>query len=290
MKRFVVPAILVLSISACTDVCIHEEDRSAEESLDGIERVVLISQSGSLRVEGEAGSASLSAKGRACSALRSDLKDIRIEMQRDGSTLFVTAAVPDLPWMPFDLFFVPATLNLTVTVSPDVKLDVDDGRGELHLIGVGTTTVTDGSGEIVARDIRGDLQIEDGSGGIDIDGVSGDVTVRDGSGGISIANVSGSVHIPFDGSGAIAIADVRKDVKIDADGSGAISIKKVDGLVYIGSDGSGSIQISEVGGNVTIDSDGSGGIEVSDVAGDFVVNSAGSGGVRHERVQGTVKY
>lgn len=290
MLRFAVPVLIVLTASACSNACLHEEDRSAEESLDGIERVVLTSDRGSLRVEGEEARTSLSARGRACTALRSDLKDVRIETRREGATLFVTAAIPELSWMPLDALFVPAALDLTVTMPAGMTLDVRDGRGEMILVGVGNTTVKDSSGEITVRDVQGDLHIEDGSGSIDINGVSGDVTVRDGAGSVSIVNVGGSVHIPTDGSGSIRIADVRKDVRIDDDGSGDIRIERVDGLVEIRDDGSGSIHIQTVGRDVIIGDDGSGGIYVADVAGDFVVRDAGSGGVRHERIKGNVRY
>jgi hypothetical protein len=78
-----------------------------------------------------------------------------------------------------------------------------------------------------------------------------------------------------DGSGSLEVSNVHGNIKLD-DGSGSITLTDVGGTVEI-EDGSGSIVVDRAGGNLAID-DGSGSITVRGVAGSVVVDD-GSGGI-----------
>jgi len=132
--------------------------------------------------------------------------------------------------------------------------------GEMNL------QIVDGSGEIVVKNIRGDLKIDDGSGAIQVGNITGRVFIKDGSGDIAIEEVTGSIEI--------------------SDGSGEIEIQQATGDVLI-RDTSGGIEINDIGGNVTV-TDGSGGIDIYRVQKNVFIREAGSGKLEVDGVQGKV--
>jgi hypothetical protein len=115
-----------------------------------------------------------------------------------------------------------------------------------------------------------DLEINDGAGDMSVVGVDGDVSIDDGSGGIDVADVGGNLKI-HDGSGSIKVHNVRKGVRI-SDGSGSIDVTRVGGDVWI-EDGSGGIEVHDVAGKLDVPQNGSGGVRYSDVRGTVNVPS-----------------
>jgi len=80
----------------------------------------------------------------------------------------------------------------------------------------GKVRVSDGSGEIRAKNIVGDFIVdEDGSGNIDVAGVGGSMRVEeDGSGGIDVDRVAGDFTVDHKGSGSIRSSGVRGKIDI----------------------------------------------------------------------------
>lgn len=243
--------------------CEHGADRTAMSALTGVERVHVIAGSGSLEVTGRAGATGMAARGRACTSDSEYLDDLRLDVRREGSTLVVEAMYPD-DNVHFGSYY--ARIDLEVDVPQGTPVVIDDGSGDLRFSGTGATRVTDGSGSLSGRDIRGSLEIEDGSGDIELVGVSGAIDIEDGSGEVDIQQVRGAVQVD-DGSG-----------DIDVDGAQSVLV----------SDGSGEIRVANVSGNVTVDDDGSGSIRVQGVGGNFTVDDDGSGDVRYTNVTGRV--
>jgi len=135
-------------------------------------------------------------------------------------------------------------IHLVVTMPPQLKLDIEDGSGDLSVRNInasvtledgsgtatlsninGAVTIDDDSGDLFVRNVVGALEIEDGSGELEVESIAGDVSVVDGSGDLSITNTTGKVIID-DGSGDIDVLSTGSLQIIDA-GSGDLSIANV---------------------------------------------------------------
>lgn len=230
------------------DECDHRAHRAAQIDMAGVTHVIVIAKAGSLRVEGRDGVHTVAAAGEACTSDAGILRDITLTATRSGSTAMIEAHVPSLDgWNWFGS--TSAALDFTVTLPPNVSVDINDTSGGMTVVNVGTCSIDDTSGEIDVRRVHGDL------------------TIRDTSGAIFVDDVAGNVHIPRDTSGEIEVRRAGGSVSIDEDTSGGITISGVKRNVFIGHKGSGSIYVSDVGGDFTVDHKGSGGIDYARVAG-----------------------
>lgn len=244
------------------DHCEHRADRSATAQLAGVERVLVVSHAGSLEVTGRAGATGLVARGRACASDADDLRDLQLQVRREGATLVLEATQPERDvW--YDNHY--AYQDVVVELPQGTAVSIEDGSGELSVTNTGTTRISDGSGEIEASQIRGALVIDDGSGGIDIRTVAGSVDIDDGSGEVYVDDVTGAVELE-DGSGDARISRVRGSVRL-SDGSGELRVANVTENVTVDDDGSGSIRVEDIGGNFTVDDDGSGDVSYTSVSG-----------------------
>jgi len=234
------------------DDCDHRAHRSAQAGMAGVSHVIVIARAGSLRVEGRDGVRVVAASGEACADDDDVLRDTTLTATRSGSTLTVEAHVPSLSGWSFFGNSSP-TLDFTVTLPPNVPVDITDTSGGMTVVNVGTCSIDDTSGEIDVRRVHGNL------------------TIRDTSGGIFVDDVAGSVHVPRDTSGELSVQNVGGDVSIDEKGSGSVTIGRVKRNVWIGHKGSGSIYVSDVGGDFTVDHKGSGSIDYARVAGHVTI-------------------
>lgn len=283
-------AVLCASVAVADDDCAFSAERTAEYSVDGIERVDIRAGAGELRVEGESGLRSVHAVGRACARRESQLADVQIRLERKGNTLILeTLPKDDEGFNPRRWFGSAPKLDLTVRLPAGLAVDIEDSSGKAYVANVGTAQIKDGSGDLEIENVRGALKLSDGSGEVTIRGVQGSLRIENGSGDLSVTKVVGDVIVVNDGSGGIRITDVQGNVTIGNDASGEIQIEDVSGSVRIEEDGSGGIEIRRVQHDVIIDRDGSGSILVADVQGDLTVGNAGSGAVDYTNVRGRVR-
>jgi hypothetical protein len=257
----------ILAVPAHADDCKHTTHRTASSAGPDIKRVVVEAGAGDLVVRGGAGS-DVKADGRACASTAELLDEIKLEIRRDGDTVYVRTVLPELTGTLFG-FSRYAYLDVTVDVPKTATMKIDDSSGDMRVSDVQGTAITDSSGDTTVEHIAGDLDLADSSGEIHITDVSGKLSLRDTSGDIDVDNVQG-------------------DVLVTVDSSGDMDIRHVTGGVHIVNDTSGDIEIQDVKRDVLIDEDSSGGIVVHDVGGNFTVGSDGSGGIRYDRVAGTV--
>lgn len=143
------------------------------------------------------------------------------------------------------------TIDLSVTLPADLKLEVDDGSGWSKVSNLkADLEFDDGSGTLTISDIQGNLIVDDGSGDLTVKDIDGDLFIDDGSGSLIVDQVTGKVDIE-DGSGSIKITNIGKSVYID--------------------DGSGSVDACHLGADLTVD-DGSGSVDTcDDIEGTVVV-------------------
>jgi hypothetical protein len=269
MKVAIASALLACAFAVPTHAedCEHSAQRTANSAGPDIERVVVEAGAGDLVVRGAEGR-DVKVDGKACASSTKLLDEIRLEIRRDGNTVFVRTLMPD---MSLGLFGSHnAHMDVTVAVPKTATLKIQDSSGDLEVTDVQAAAIQDSSGDQTLERIAGDLDVADSSGEIKIVGVGGGLRLKDSSGDVDINEVAG-------------------DVVVDVDSSGDLDIRRITGGVHILNDSSGDIEIHDVKRDVTIDDDSSGGILVQDVGGNFTVGSDGSGGIRYERVTGSVR-
>jgi Putative adhesin len=258
----------VFLVPAQAEDCEHTAQRTANSAGPGIERVVVEAGAGDLAVRGGQGQ-NVSVDGRACASSAKLLDESRLEIRREGNTVYVRTVLPELHGSFFGLSPY-AHMDVTVAVPKTATLKIQDSSGDLELTDVQAAAIQDSSGDQSLERIAGDLEVADSSGEVRIVSVGGGLRLND-------------------SSGDVDVDDVKGDVVVEVDSSGDLDIRRVAGGVHVRNDSSGDIEIHDVKRDVTIDDDSSGGIRVQDVGGNFTVGSDGSGGIRYDRVTGSVR-
>ena len=254
-------------LPAHAEDCKHTAQRTANSAGPDIERVVIEARAGDLVVRGGE-SRDVTVEGRACASAAELLEQSKLEIRRDGNTVYVRTVLPEIQGSLFgwDRY---AYMDVKVGVPNSAALRIDDSSGDMEVTDVKTATITDSSGDQHLENVAGNLDVSDSSGEIKIARVGGELRLRDSSGDVDVDNVQG-------------------DVVVEVDSSGALDIRHVTGGVHVRNDSSGDIEIHDVKRDVLIDDDSSGGIRVQDVGGNFTVGSDGSGGIHFDRVTGEV--
>jgi DUF4097 and DUF4098 domain-containing protein YvlB len=270
MKIVLGSALLVcaIAIPAHAEGCKHTAHRTANSAGPDIERVVVEAGAGDLVVHGEQ-SRDVTAQGRACASSAELLEESKVEIRREGNTVYIRTVLPELRDVVFG-FNRYAYMDLSVGVPKTATLKIDDSSGDMEVTDVQAATITDSSGDQHLENVAGNLDVSDSSGEIKIARVGGELRLKDSSGDVDVDNVQG-------------------DVVVDVDSSGDLDIRHVTGGVHVRNDSSGAIEIHDVKRDVLIDDDSSGGIRVQDVGGNFTVGSDSSGGIHFDRVTGQVK-
>jgi hypothetical protein len=237
----------ICTAPAWAQECRFSSDRAANFS-GTIKKVIISAGEGSLKVSGAA--AGVSAKGRACASAEALLSKITLESRREGEIVYLTVVIGSAGMKNMFSLNKYASLDLDITVPKSAQLKITDSSGDVELSDVGPTELIDDSGDLLLKNINGDLDVTDESGEMRIMSVAGRLTVKDGSGGIDIEDVRSDVKITLDGSDDISIVKVAGNVDIVEDGSGDISVREVTGNVSVIQDTSGEILHDHVRGSV----------------------------------------
>ena len=145
----------------------------------------------------------LAAAGRACASSQAYLDQTQLHVRRQGGVVPVHVQVPG-EMKGIGLMY--ASLDLTVSVPGDLPVEITDSSGDMTLESVRVAKVLDSSGDISARGLEGD---------VDVERVSGDVRIdRDSSGDIRIAEIGGNVEVLADGSGQVRVTSVKGTVRL----------------------------------------------------------------------------
>jgi hypothetical protein len=256
-----------LALPAQAEECKHTAQRTATSAGPDIERVVIEARAGDLAVTGGAGR-DVTVEGRACASTAELLDGSKLEIRRDGNTVYVRTVLPEINDRIFGNRY--AYIDVKVDVPKSATLKIDDSSGDMEVTDVQAASIADSSGDQHVERIAGNLDVADSSGEIKIARVGGELKLKD-------------------SSGDVDVDDVQGDVIVDIDSSGDLDIRHVAGTVHVRNDSSGDIQIEDVKRDVVIDEDSSGGIRVREVGGNFTVGADGSGGIHYERVAGAVQ-
>jgi DUF4097 and DUF4098 domain-containing protein YvlB len=262
-------ALLPASAMAWGDGCEFTAERAAGIDAKGVEKVVIRTGAGDLKVVGGERNVRIEARGTACAAKQELLDKTQLTVRREGNTVYVETALPQ-----------------------DNTDGWKFGNNDYAYIDTGIALpsgipveAVDSSGDAVYEDLKS-LALQDSSGDLDVRRIAGLANIGDSSGDIDVRDV-GALKLR-DSSGDIEASDIRGEVDVDNDSSGDIHISKVSASVRIRNDSSGGIRVEDVKGNVDVDSDSSGDIFAGRVTGNFTVASDSSGSIGHESVGGRV--
>jgi len=208
--------------------CKFTADRTASLDTRGVERVEIFARAGQLTLE-PATSTMLSASGRACASNEKYLEQTQVKLRREGNVLQVQVQVPE-DMQGIGIFY--ASLDLNVALPATLPVEITDSSGDMTLEGVRVTRVLDSSGDILARGLAGDVEIEDSSGDISVLDQAGALRIADSSGDIVVRGAR-EVLIPRDSSGDIRIEQISGSVRIEQDSSGQVRVSSVQGAVKI---------------------------------------------------------
>ncbi|MDQ1346428.1 MAG: hypothetical protein QG586_1960 [Pseudomonadota bacterium] len=208
--------------------CKFTADRTASLDTRGVERVEIFARAGDLTVKPGTGT-TLSATGRACASNEKYLEQTQVKLRREGNVLQVQVQVPE-DMQGIGIFY--ASLDLNVALPATLPVEITDSSGDMTLEGVRVTRVLDSSGDILARGLAGDVEIEDSSGDISVLDQAGALRIADSSGDIVVRGAR-EVLIPRDSSGDIRIEQISGSVRIEQDSSGQVRVSSVQGAVKI---------------------------------------------------------
>lgn len=229
-------AVLVAVIPAAIHAQDYDAPRNATVSASGATLLKIDARAGLLRVTGRTDITEVRVKGTARASRKGLLDDIKLEATRSGSEVVVRVIMPEYQdggwndgWNNSS-----AVLDLVIETPATLPVDIEDTSGDMTVETVSAKVrIDDNSGNIRIRD-TGDLTISDNSGGIDIRGVKGSVNIEeDSSGEIEVYDVTGSVRVGRDSSGSIDVSRVGGDFVVERDGSGGIEYDDVKGKVDI---------------------------------------------------------
>ena len=212
----------------------YDAPRNATVNASGATLLKIDARAGLLRVTGRTDITEVRVRGTARASRKGTLDDIKLEATRNGSEIEVRVIMPEWRDNGWNNGNNEALLDLVIETPASLPLDIDDTSGDLTVENVAAKVeIDDNSGNIRVRE-SGDLRISDSSGGIDIRGVKGSVDiVEDSSGEIEVYDVTGSVRVGRDSSGSIDVSRVGGDFTVERDGSGGIEYDGVKGKVDI---------------------------------------------------------
>jgi DUF4097 and DUF4098 domain-containing protein YvlB len=267
--------LLLLALGPATafawgDGCEFHEERAAGVDAKGIEKVVIRTGAGDMKIIGRSTAVRVEARGTACAGKEELLDAAQISVRREGNVVYVETQLPDSDkgwkWGKDEYAYI----DIGIALPSSVPVEATDSSGDTTIEDLAALTIQDSSGDLEIHRIAGLADVADSSGDLDIDD-AGSARVRDSSGDIEIDKVRGDVEITSDSSGDIHIAQVGASVHIAQDSSGGIRVEDVKGNVLVDSDSSGDIYAGHVGGNFTVTEDSSGDIDHDSVGGKVTI-------------------
>jgi len=250
------------------DGCEFRADRAAGVDAKGVEKVVIRTGAGDMKVVGRGSAVRVEARGVACAAKQELLDQSQITVRREGNVVYVETVLPqndeNWKWSRDEYAYI----DIGIALPSNLPVEA-----------------VDSSGDAVFEDLKA-LQLQDSSGDLNISRIADLADVTDSSGDLNIDS-AGSARVR-DSSGDIDIDDVRGDVDVVQDSSGDIRVERVAGNVKVEQDSSGDIRAEQVKGSFTVDSDSSGSIYAANITGNFTVSDDSSGSIEHESIGGKV--
>jgi hypothetical protein len=267
--------LLLLALAPATafawgDGCKVTADRAAGVDAKGVEKVVIRTGAGDMKVVGRGNAVRIEARGTACAAKQELLDASQINVRREGNIVYVETALPQDTgsWSFGNNEY--AYIDIGIALPSSIPVEATDSSGDATFEDLKALTLQDSSGDLHIDRTADLADVSDSSGDIEIDG-AGSVRLRDSSGDIDVEGVRGNVDVVLDSSGDIEITQVDGNVKVEQDSSGGIRVEDVKGSVDVDSDSSGDIYAGNVKGDFTVSEDSSGSIDHQSIGGKVTV-------------------
>jgi hypothetical protein len=256
--------VLVVSQAGSASACEFRADRAGAIDTQGVQKIVVRTGAGDLKVRGREG-ARIEAKGQACASSQALLDAVSVSVRREGTTAFVESVIP-VEMLENEERRGYAYIDLDITLPANLPVDAQDSSGDAELSGLAALTMRDSSGDLEIERVKGAVDVQDSSGEARIVDVAS-VRLQDSSGDVRIEQVAGAVEVVSDSSGDLLVRNIGGRLDIRQDSSGDIRAEDVRGNVFVGIDSSGSIYARNVSGDFTVETDASGEIVHENVKG-----------------------
>lgn len=271
MRRFLCLALFLLPAIAGASECRFTTERNLDIDANGLRTVAFDLGSSDVVVEGAPGLSRIEVRGRACASDQGWLDQLTVEQRRSGDRVEITPheGRHSMNWFGSSYAYI----DLHVRVPSSLAVAIDSQSGDADVSNVAALDFNASSGDLEVHHVTGAVGVKVSSGDVRGDDLgsadiratsSGDIVLRDvhgdvevghsGSGDLAFRRV-GAVHIGRVGSGDVSVDDAAGDVSLDSIGSGDVHADGVGGNLRVGSKGSGDIRYGNVHGTVSVPHD-----------------------------------
>ena len=188
------------SASGWGDDCKFRADRAGGVDAKGVEKVVIRTGAGDMKVVGRGNAARIEARGVACAAKQELLDAAQINVRREGDVTCTSKPTcrRTKPAGPLLTTNTPTSTS-GLRCRPAFPSTLSTSSGDAAFEDLKSLTLQDSSGDLAIDRIAELAHVADSSGDIDIDGV-GSVRLRDSSGNVEVNEVRGDVDVIVDSS------------------------------------------------------------------------------------------
>ncbi len=268
MRAAVITAILFAAIAVEGASYKHEEVISKSISVEDAKRLVIESLSGDIIVMGEEGRETIELK--LVKVVRADdeeaakkiAESMGVVVTRPGDLIKIETRYPKKGKVKKSIFsfFVERgqsmSISLTLTVPAGMSVQAASASGDVE-IGhmMSDVEVSSASGDLIIRDIGGDLEAQVASGDIEVGDVGGSVSLGSAAGDIVVRNIGGDAEISV-ATGDVEITSIGGSLELNSY-TGDSVVDDVGAVTYEGISGSarfvdvrGAVEASAASGDL----------------------------------------
>ena len=266
MRRLSLVLFALVPAFAAANDCKFTARHDFDVDAAGLKTLAATIGSSDLEVVGVPGLAKVEVRGRACASEQARLAALGVDQQRSGDRLTITPRQDrSSAWSWFGSSY--AYVDIEIRVPASLAVEVRSGSGDARVREVASLRYDGSSGDLAARKIAGLFDLKLSSGDVDASDI-GSVEVRSvSSGDLVVRDVRGDVHVEHVGSGDVTFDNVGGGVTIGSVGSGDLRLSHVARDVRITSIGSGDLSVDDVGGDFVVKQRGSGDVHHHGVRG-----------------------
>ena len=250
----IIAAVLLaaLPLAAHAD-CTVSAQRPLELALEGVETVRFEFGADDLELAGTAGARG-QLEGRACASHRELLDQLDLVQEREGSTLVVRVERAGNLAEGLAALFTRryAYIDVSGSIPEELPVQVHLGSGDARLRGIASLDARVGSGDLQVEQVGGPVALRIGSGDATLTGIGPLQVHALGSGDLSARDIKGDVRIGTIGSGDVELAAVTGSVAVERIGSGDLDVRGAQGDLRVGRVGSGEVKHHQVAGTVQL--------------------------------------
>ena len=268
MSAAVITAILFLAVVVEGADYRHEEAISKSISVGDAKQLVIESLSGDITVTGEEGRDAIELK--IIKTVRADdekmarkiAESMGVVVTRPDGLIRIETRYPEKGKVKKSIFsfFVERgqtmNISLTLTVPAGLSIETASASGDVEIGRIlADVEASSASGDLVIRDVGGDLTVAVASGEIEVDEVGGNVKLSSAAGDIVVRNVGGDAEINV-ATGDVELTSIEGSLELSSytgdsivDGVGAVKYEGISGSARF-VDVQGAVEASAASGDL----------------------------------------